>query len=205
MKTSTKTKIKSNNKVSITSTRGIATISLLGAIALILMLLEIPLWFAPPFYEIDLSEVPIMIGAFALGPIAGVLTELVKIILNLFITGTDTAFVGELANFVLGCSFVVPAAMIYKTKKTRKSAYMGLAMGTLVMVMAGCFINAYILLPFYSKTMLPMDRIIGMGNEVNSRINDMKSFIIFAVAPFNLIKGVLVSLVTSLLYKKLAS
>ncbi len=203
-KTSVDTERKGNKKSIITSTRGITTIAILGALSAVLMLFEIPLWFAPSFYQIDFSEVPVMIGAFALGPLAGVLIELVKILIKLMTTGTKTAFVGEFGNFILGCAFVVPAALIYKVKKTRKSAYMGLLVGTLTLAVAGSFINAYILLPFYSKTMLPLDRIISMGNEVNGLISSMKDLIVYAVIPFNLLKGALVSILTALLYKKIS-
>ena len=103
--------------------RTIVSVGMLAAIAVVLMLFEFPLPFiAPSFYELDLSEVPILIGAFALGPVAGVMAELVKILLNLAISGTDTAFVGEFANFVMGCAFVVPASLIYQAKKSRKNA-----------------------------------------------------------------------------------
>ena len=103
------------------ATRMIVCVGMLAAISTILMLFEFPLPFlAPGFYELDFSEVPILIGAFALGPVAGVLTELVKVLLNLVINGTQTAFVGEFANFVMGCMFVLPASLIYKMKKSRK-------------------------------------------------------------------------------------
>ena len=94
--------------VGLLSVRGITTIAMLSAIALVLMLFEIPLWFAPSFYEIDLSEVPVLIGAFALGPVAGIVIEFIKILLNLLINGTATVFVGEFANFLIGASLVVP-------------------------------------------------------------------------------------------------
>ena len=101
-------------------TREITTIGMLGAIATVLMLFEIPLPFAPSFYEIDFSEVPVLVGCFAMGPIAGVLIELVKIVLNFVINGTVTAGVGEVANFIIGISFCVPAGLIYRHKKSKK-------------------------------------------------------------------------------------
>ena len=131
--------------------REITTIGMLGAIATVLMLFEIPLPFAPPFYEIDFSEVPVLIGCFALGPIAGALIEFVKILLNLVINGSATAGVGEFANFCIGCSFCIPAGIIYKRKKSKKGAMIGLIAGTLIMTFLGCFINAYIMLPTYAK------------------------------------------------------
>ena len=103
--------------------RTIAQIGMLSAIAVVLMLFEIPLPFAPAFYEIDFSEVPVLVGCFAMGPLAGAVIELIKIILNLAINGTMTAGVGEVANFLIGCSLVVPAGLIYRKMKTRKAVY----------------------------------------------------------------------------------
>lgn len=185
--------------------REIAIIGMLGAIATVLMLFEIPLPFAPSFYEIDLSEVPVLIGCFAMGPIAGVLIELVKIALNFVINGTMTAGVGELANFCIGCSFCVPAGMIYRRKKTKKGAIMGLISGTLIMTVLGCFINAYIMLPVYSKAFgIPLEGLVEMGTKVNGDITDLFTFVMFAVVPFNLLKGVLVSVIVLLIYKRIS-
>lgn len=185
--------------------RTIVQVGMLAAISVVLMLFEIPLPFAPSFYEIDFSEVPVLVGAFAMGPVAGMAIELVKILLNFVITGTDTAGVGELANFIIGCSLCVPAAMIYKKKKTRKGALTGMAAGTVLMVVIGCFINAYVMLPVYAKAFgLQIDALIQMGTAVNPNITSLTSFVIFAVAPFNLLKAVLVSLVVLLIYKKIS-
>lgn len=186
-------------------TREIVTIGMLGAIAVVLMLFEIPLPFAPPFYEIDFSEVPVLIGCFALGPVAGVLIESIKILLNLVINGSATAGVGELANFCIGCSLCIPAGIIYKRKKTKKGAIIGLVSGTLIMTLFGCFINAYIMLPTYAKAFhMPIDSLIEMGTKVNASITDLFTFVMFAVVPFNLLKGVLVSIIVILIYKKIS-
>ena len=185
--------------------REIAVIGMLGAIATILMLFEIPLPFAPSFYEIDLSEVPVLVGAFALGPTAGAMIELVKVLLNFFLNGTATAGVGELANFCIGCSFCVPAGMIYKRMKSKKGAFVGLVTGTIAMTFLGCFINAYVMLPTYAKAFhMPLDTIIEMGTKVNGGITNLFTFVMFAVVPFNLIKGVLVSIIVLLIYKKIS-
>jgi len=187
------------------STRMIAQIGMLAAIAFVLMLFEIPLPFAPSFYEIDFSEVPVLIGCFSMGPLAGVLIELVKIILNLCINGTVTAGVGELANFVIGCALVLPAAFIYKRKKTKKGAILGLVTGTLFMTISGCFINAYVMLPTYAKAFgMPIEALVEMGSAVNASITDLLTFVMFAVVPFNLLKGVLVSIIVLLIYKKIS-
>lgn len=193
------------NKERTLGTRGITTIGMLGAVAAVLMLFEIPLPFAPSFYEIDLSEVPVLIGTFAMGPIAGAFVELVKIILNFVINGTMTAGVGELANFCLGCAFCVPAGVIYRRRKTRKRAVIGLVTGTAVMTFVGCFINAYIMLPAYAKAFsIPLDTIVSMGSEVNGSITDLFTFVMFAVVPFNLLKGIMVSAIVLLIYKKIS-
>ena len=190
------------NKMSV---KMITQVGMLGAIAVVLMLFEIPLPFAPSFYEIDFSEVPVMVGAFAMGPLAGVLIEFVKILLNLLINGTTTAGVGEFANFLIGIGFCLPASIIYRKMHSKKGAIIGLATGTLIMTAAGCFLNAYVLLPAYGKAFeMPIDALVGMGTAVNANITDLFTFVVFAVAPFNLLKGILVSLVVVLIYKKIS-
>lgn len=203
MKTTTaaRTTTMNSNKI-----RTMVCVGMLAAISVILMLFEFPLPFiAPSFYELDFSEVPILIGAFALGPTAGILTELIKILLNLVINGTDTAFVGEFANFVMGCAFVVPASLIYKAKKSRKRAVIGLASGTVIMSAAAFFVNALVLLPAYSKAFgMPIEVFIEMGTAIHPAINGVWTFVLLAVVPFNLVKGVLVSVITILLYKHIS-
>lgn len=194
-----------NRKEGRLSVREISTIGMLGAIATVLMLFEIPLPFAPSFYEIDLSEVPVLIGTFALGPVAGALIELVKILLNFIINGTQTAGVGEIANYLIGCAMCIPAGMIYQKMKNKKGAWIGLVTGTLVMTVFGCFINAYVLLPTYAKAFrIPIDGLVGMGTAINGNITNLFTFVLFAVVPFNLLKGILVSIVVLLIYKKIS-
>ena len=187
-------------------TRTLVEIGMLGAIATVLMLFEFPIPFiAPPFYELDFSEVPVLVGAFALGPVAGATIELVKILINLLINGTATAFVGEIGNYILGCSFIIPAALIYKKKKSKKTALSAMIVGTIVMTVFGCILNAYVLLPTYAAAFgMPIDAIIGMGSAINGNINDVMTFVIIAVAPFNIIKGIVVSVITLLIYKHIS-
>lgn len=186
--------------------RTMAQVAMLGAISVILMLLEFPLPFlAPPFYELDFSEVPVLIGTFAMGPLAGATIELIKILLNFIINGTITAGVGEIANFIIGCSLILPAGIIYKKHKTRKNALIGMVIGTLTMIVIGCFVNAFVLLPAYSAGLgIPMETLVGMGTAINPAITNVGWFVVLAVAPFNLVKGVLVSAVTILLYKRVS-
>ena len=140
------TDVMTNTKSKFT-VRTLAQIGMLSAIAIVLMLFEIPLPFAPSFYEIDFSEVPVLVGCFAMGPWAGAMIELIKILLNLAINGTMTAGVGEFANFLIGCAFVIPAGIIYRKMHSRKGAIIGMVSGTLIMTILGCFLNAYLLLP----------------------------------------------------------
>lgn len=182
----------------------ITKISVLAVIAALLMLFEFPLPFAPSFYELDLSEVAVLIAGFALGPLAGVLTELIKILLNLIMNGTVTAFVGEIANFFIGVSFVLPAAIIYKKNKSLKGAIIGMSVGVISLVFFGAVLNYYVMIPAYSNFLIPMDTIINMGNAVNSSINSLWSLILFATVPFNLLKGVICSLITALIYKRVS-
>ena len=131
--------------------RMMVQIAVLGAAATVLMALEFPVPFlAPPFYKLDFSEIPVLVGAFALGPAAGAAIELLKVLLHMLLQGTQTAGVGDLANFLIGCSYVIPAAMIYRSKKTRRRAVAGLAAGSVCMVFAGCVMNAFVLLPAYA-------------------------------------------------------
>jgi len=193
-------KLREENKL-----RRMAFIGMLAALAAVLMLIEIPLPFAPSFYKLDASEVPVLIGAFAFGPLAGVVIELVKIAVKLVISGTSTAFVGELANFVIGISMALPAAFIYKRNKTKRTAVVGLAAGTLCMTVVGCLVNAFVLLPAYAAAFeMPIEALIGAGTAVNPLVTDLAGFALLIVAPFNLVKGAAVSVLTFLLYKRIS-
>lgn len=189
----------------ILSTRKIAMIGMFSAIAAILMLFEIPMPFAPGFYKLDFSELPALIAAFAFGPVAGVMVEFCKIILKLLFKSTSTAFVGELANFAVGCSFLLPASIIYLFNKTKKTAILSCIVGTICMTIFGTAFNAVYLLPKFAQLYgMPMDALIGMGTAINGAITGIVSFVCFAVAPLNLIKGASVSIITLLVYKQLS-
>lgn len=193
---------KSASKPKVLTTANIAKIAILGAIAFVLMLLDFPLPFAPSFYQFDFSEVAVLIGGFAMGPAAGALIEAVKIILNLIFTGSNTMFVGEFANFVIGCSLVVPAALIYKKNKTKKNAIIGMAVGTLCMTAVGVLMNWFVLIPAYIAIAgYPEDAIISMGAAIFPFIHNIFTLVIACVTPFNLFKGAVVSIITAVLYK----
>ena len=184
--------------------RNVVLMGMLGAVGAVLMLFEFPLPFiAPSFYGLDLSEIPVLIGSFSMGPLAGAVIEAVKILVKFVLKPTSTGFVGEFSNVCIGCALVLPAGLIYKFKKTKKGAVIGMIVGTLCMTTVGAVLNAVVMLPFYSNFM-PLESIIEAGAAINPAISNVWTFVILAVAPFNLIKGVLVSVVTALVYKRIS-
>lgn len=181
----------------------ISFVAMFSALAGVIMLFEIPLFFAPSFYKMDLSEIPVLICTFYLGPVAGVVCELLKVSVKLLLKGTTTAFVGDFANFAVGCSMVLPASLLYHCKKSKAMALVGLAVGTVVMAVFGSAFNAFYLLPKFAQLYgMPLDAIIGMGTQVNPAITSVGTLVLFAVVPFNLLKGVVVSALTLVLYKR---
>ena len=171
--------------------RRAAYVGIFSAIAAVLMYIEFPLPFAPGFYELDFSEIPVLICSFSLGPVAGVVCEFLKVVLKLFLKGTSTAFVGDLANFVVGCSLILPATVVYFAKKTKTGAIIGMGTGTAVMTVFGSLFNAVYLIPALSVLFdMPLDAIIGMGADINPGITSVTTLVLFAVVPFNLLKGV---------------
>lgn len=191
-------------KRKVSSTRRITLIAICSAIATVLHLLDFPLPFlAPGFYKLDFSELPVLLCSFYLGPSAGVVCEGVKILLKLLIKGTTTAFVGDFANFVVGCTLVLPASICYHAKKTKKTALLGLTLGSVIMTIFGSLFNAVYLLPKFSVLFgLPLDQIVAMGSSINGQIHSVSTLVLLSVAPLNLLKAAVVSLLTLLLYKR---
>ena len=192
-------------KRKVTPARRVSIIGICSAIAMVLHVLDFPvLLLAPGFYKLDFSELPVLLCGFYLGPTATVACEGVKILLKLMIKSTSTAFVGDFANFVVGCSFVLPATIWYHMHKSRHAAVIGLTLGTLSMAILGSAFNAIYLLPKFAQLYgMPLDTIIAMGTAVNGGIHDVSTFVLLAVAPLNLIKGIAISVLTILLYKRI--
>lgn len=186
--------------------RRVSIIGVCAAIATVLHLLDFPLPFlAPTFYKVDFSELPVLLCGFYLGPSAAVASEAVKILLKLLLKGTSTAFVGDFANFVVGCSFVLPAVILYHTNKTRRSAVIGLTVGCVTMTVFGSLFNALYLLPKFSQLYgLPLDAIIAMGTKIRAGVHNLTTLVLLTVAPLNLLKSVTVSVLALLLYKRFA-
>ncbi|MCK4552205.1 MAG: ECF transporter S component [Tenericutes bacterium] len=190
-------------------TRELVIIAILASFAGVLMFpaFEIIVPFAPPdIYKLDFSEIPVLIGAFAISPIAGVAIEAVKIIIALIIKGGSiTMGVGEIANFLIGVSFVVPASIIYHKHKTRKNALIGMIVGTISIMVVGAALNAFVLLPVYAYFFkIDVSVLIGMGSGVNSSVNNLFTFIFLITVPFNLMKGVIISVIVLLIYKRIS-
>lgn len=195
---------KKPRKAKMWSAKYIAMVAMFSAFGGMLMLLEIPLFFAPGFYKIDLSELPVLLCSFYLGPVAGVLTEFLKVVIKLLLKGTSTMFVGDFANFVVGTCFILPAAVIYHAKKSKKSSIVGMIAGTLCMTIVGSLFNALYLIPQFAKLFhMELDAIVSMGTAVNKHIVSVPTLVLYAVVPFNLLKGVVDSILTFLLYKRL--
>ncbi|MBR1470503.1 MAG: ECF transporter S component [Lachnospiraceae bacterium] len=184
--------------------RNLTVVAMLSAISFILMSLDFPIpMLIPGFIKMDFSELPALLGSFALGPAAGVSICLIKNLLHLF--QTSTAGTGELCNFLLGTLFVLPAGLIYHHKKTRKGAIAGALAGTVVMAVLSVFVNAYIAYPAYVKFYgMPMEAIIGAYQSINPKVNGLWACLIMFNVPFNLVKCLCSVIITMLIYKPLS-
>jgi riboflavin transporter len=192
-----KTKMTQHQKVLFITTSGI-----LAGIASILRYLETPLPLLPTFLKIDFSNIPALIGSFALGPVAGIVILLIKNLLYLPASGTGG--VGEIADFICSLALVLPAALIYQKSKNRAGALWGMALGTVLMsFLAGPLMNYYVLIPLYSKFM-PIEAILKMAQAANPAVNSLWTYILYAVIPFNLFKSIVICAITYLLYKPLS-
>ena len=193
------------NPRSISKARRLTIISICSALAAVLHILDFPLLFlAPEFYKLDFSELPVMLCGFYLGPSAAVACEGLKILLKLLMKGTSTAFVGDFANFAVGCSFVLPAVIVYHTARKKKTAVWGLVLGTVVLAVFGSAFNALYLLPKVAERFMPMEAIIAAGSAIHKGIDSVWSLVLWCVVPLNLVKGISVSVLTLLLYKRVA-
>ena len=180
------------------STPYLTRMAILAAIAFVLFLIQIPV---VAFYKLDLSNIPVLLGAFSMGPVAGVVILAVKCLLAL--TRTTSAGIGDLADFIMSAALIIPASVIYHRNKTRKTALIGMAVGTLCMVVAGILANKFIMLPFYMGAYhMDMAGILKFANVAG--VDSEWKLLLLITAPFNLLKGVVLSVVTGLIYKPLS-
>ena len=177
-------------------------VGILAALAYVLMFVQMPIPIAPPFMKLDLADVPALIGGFAMGPWYGVLIQLIKNVLNL--SKTMTGGVGELSNFIVGSTYVLVSAYIYKNKKTKKTSIIALAFGVLAMTALATLSNAFVVFPVYGKVMhMDLEAFAGMVGS-NGLVNNYFTLMVFSIAPFNIIKGTVEAIVTELIYKRIS-
>ena len=186
--------------------KNIARIGILGALGAILMMFDFPILFiAPSFYKLDLGDLPCLIGSFAMGPIPGLFIQIVKIIIKLLIKPTSTAFVGEIAAFIMSSTYCISAGYIYSLSKTKKNALKSLIISSIFLVIISSFINYVLIIPAYvSLYNISLETIISMGNKIIPLVKDKLSFILCCVAPFNLIKAIILDILALGLYKHIS-
>ena len=182
------------------TTRELATVAVLAAVASVLYMIEIPVVL---FYKLDVSNLPVLLGTFAMGPLPGTLILLIKALLGLLHSSSQG--VGELADFLMGFAMLLPASLVYRRHKTRVGAVIGMAVGTVAATIAGVLTNLYIMIPFYGVAFgMPMEAIIGMGQAILPAVDSAWKFVLLITAPFNLLKWVVISVLTGLIYKPLS-
>ena len=202
--TETQVTVKADSKVSRKiMIRRIASCAILTALAVLLMYLEIPLPFMPVFLKFDFSELPVLIGTFSLGPVWGIVIELLKNLIHLPVTQTQG--IGELSNFITGVIYVCTAGLVYTRFRSKKGAAISMAVATLALAAIAVPVNAFITLPLYGTVMgFPLEAIIGMCTEVNPLVKDKLSLLLAVFVPFNLFKGIVVGTITFFVYKPIS-
>lgn len=187
------------------ATKRLVLTAVLGAISGILMILEFPMPFIPPFVKMDFSELPVILGGFIMGPVSGALVSLIKILINFALRGTATFGVGELANFLYSIGYMLPAVIIYHRLKTKKGAVISLITGTIITSIIAVIFNAFVTFPLYGSLMnLSINDIVKMCASVNPLVKNPISLMLFSILPFNIFKYGVTSIITFLLYKKLS-
>ncbi len=183
------------------SARTLTSIAVLSAVSFILAFFEFPVPLSPSFARMDISDFPALIGAFAFGPAAGVMIELIKNLLQLM--SSATGGIGELANFLMGSSFVWTAGFIYKRHKTKKGALVAGIIGSVVMGIAAILTNYFILLPLFSQFM-PVDQLIAAFSEFMPFIKTKLDVVLYNAFPFNVLKGLAITMLAMFTYKSLS-
>lgn len=183
------------------NTRSMAVTAVLGAVSAALMFVAFRVPLMPSFIQMDVSELPALIAAFSMGPLSGVAVCLIKNLVHLLVT--TTGGVGELSNFLLGAAFVLPAGLIYRTRKDRIGALIGSLAGALAMALASLPSNYFITYPFYAMLM-PMEAILDMYRAINPNVKTLTDALVWFNMPFTFIKAMLSVAVTFLIYKRIS-
>ena len=187
------------------STQKLIYTGMLAALAGVLMSLEFSVPLMPPFYKVDLSDVPSVMALFLMGPASAAWVEIIKILIKLITVGTNSFYVGELSNLIGVALFVGPLWLIYrKTGQNRKAAVWSLSASVVIRTAFACFVNAFITLPLYAAAMgVSLDEVVRMVAAVNPAITNLTTFIILATIPFNILKLGINYLIGYLLYERL--
>ncbi len=191
-------------KTKLFSTANLTRMATLTAIALVLFFLEIPI--IPPMYKLDFSNIPVLLGGFAMGPVAGLIILLMKNVLEMIIKGLgSTMGIGNLADFLTGAAYLLPATLIYRQRKTKQRAMVGMGVGAVSQTVLAIFFNWLVMIPFYmSAYHMDIAKIVGYATKVLPFVDTELKFYLLACGPFNLLKGLVISVVTALIYKPLS-
>ncbi len=181
--------------------RTVVMVGMLAAVSFVLMFFDFSIPIMPSFIKMDISDLPALLGSFALGPVAGAATCLVKNLLHLL--RTSTGGVGELSNFILGCALVVPAGLIYSKFKTRRGGISGGVAGAVVMGAVSVVTNYFLVYPVYFNFM-PEEAIIAAYQAINPNVSDLFSALLWFNMPFTFVKGMLCVALSAVLYKPLS-
>ena len=185
-------------------TKDMTKVAMLSVIGFVLMYFQLPLTFvAPPFMKLDISDLPVLMGAFTMGPVYGIIIAALKNLMHIIFKGTMTAGVGELSNFIISSTFALVSSYIYRKHRTYKGAVLAMTVGVLAMTILAMASNYFVVFPLYGKVM-PMEAIIAMGSAITPKITGLFTMMIYSVLPFNLIKGFTTSAVMMLVYKKIS-
>ena len=185
-------------------TKDMTKVAMLSVIGFVLMYFQLPLTFvAPPFMKLDISDLPVLMGAFTMGPVYGSIIAALKNLMHIIFKGTMTAGVGELSNFIISSTFALVSSYIYRKHRTYKGAVLAMTVGVLAMTILAMASNYFVVFPLYGKVM-PMEAIIAMGSAITPKITGLFTMMIYSVLPFNLIKGFTTSAVMMLVYKKVS-
>ena len=188
------------------TTHNLTVAAMLSAVAFILMFIEFPIpMLIPAFIKMDFSDLPALLGAFALGPVYGVIISFMKNLLHIVIKGTSTACVGELSNFILGAIFSAVAGYLYKHHKSRKTAIIGAVAGAVAMGVLSVPSNYFVVYPAYVQFYhMPLEAILGMYQAILPSADSLIKCLIIFNLPFTLVKGLLDAVLCMMIYKPLS-
>ncbi len=195
---------KSSNPQSISTTAKLTITAMFGALAALLMLLEFPIFFTLPFIKLDFSDVPVILGAYMLGPLWGCVIGGIKIALNFVLNGTITGGIGELANLMFTLAYVLPASLIYRVKRTKSGAVVSLIAATVIASVVAVILDWFVVFPVYMKAFhLDMETILGMATGANSLVKNEGTLMWLSVFPANMLKYACASIITFFVYSPL--